>query len=133
MKKALILIILVAAVLGGYYLFFQHDSFAKDNATDQVAGTPAKGLVTMIDLGADRCIPCKMMAPIIEEVRAEYKGRAEVIFIDVWKDSKPAKQYGIRVIPTQIFFDRDGKEVYRHEGFLPKEAIVEIFARIGVK
>ncbi len=132
MKKALILIILAVAV-GGYYLIFHHDSSAKDNGTDQALELPAKGMVTMIDLGADRCVPCKMMAPIIEEVRAEYKGRAEVIFLDVWKDPKPAQQYGIRAIPTQIFFDRDGKEVYRHEGFLPKEAIAEIFAKLGVK
>ena len=132
MKKAIILII-VAAALGGYYLIFHHNSPTPVDASGQTLELPAKGMVTMIDLGADKCVPCKMMAPIIEEVKAEYKGRAEVVFLDVWKDPGPAEHYGIRAIPTQIFFDKDGNEAYRHEGFLPKEAIVEIFAKLGVK
>ena len=93
---------------------------------------PVKGMVTMIDLGANQCIPCKMMAPIIEEVRAEYKGKAAVVFLDVWKDQAPAKRFKIRVIPTQIFFGKDGKEYYRHEGFMDKEAIKAILAKQGV-
>ena len=94
---------------------------------------PVKGMVTMIDLGADKCFPCKMMAPIIEEVKNEYRDRAAVVFLDVWKDPTPARRFGIRAIPTQIFFDPTGREVYRHEGFLSKEAIKDIFARLGVK
>lgn len=86
---------------------------------------PVKDTVTMVDLGAKSCIPCKMMAPILEELKAEYQGRAEVIFIDVWEDPGQGKRFGIRSIPTQIFYDKHGKEVYRHTGFLDKEKIKE--------
>ena len=87
----------------------------------------------MVDLGAKKCIPCKMMAPILEKLEKEYAGRAAVVFFDVWEDPEPAKRFGIRAIPTQIFFDKDGKEVYRHEGFLGEEEIVHRFTEMGVK
>ena len=87
----------------------------------------------MIDLGAKKCIPCKMMAPILAKLEKEYAGRAAVVFLDVWEDPAPAKRFGIRAIPTQIFFDKAGKEVYRHEGFLSEEAIVARFKDMGVK
>ncbi len=94
---------------------------------------PVKGMVTMVDLGAGVCIPCKLMAPILEKLEKEYAGRAAVVFLDVWKDKAPVKRFGIRAIPTQIFFDQNGKEVYRHEGFLSEEEIVGRFKDMGVK
>ncbi len=94
---------------------------------------PVKNMVTLVDLGATDCIPCKLMAPILVEVRREYEGKAAVIFIDVWKNPAPARQVGIRTIPTQIFYDKEGKEVGRHEGFLDKKSIVAIFGRLGVR
>jgi len=101
-------------------------------AGSQAAGSPSPGRVTMIDLGADSCVPCKMMAPIIEELKREYAGRADIVFYDVWKDPAPAKQYGIRAIPTQIFLDREGREVHRNVGFMDKKTIVDILTRLGV-
>lgn len=92
----------------------------------------SSGRVTMIDLGATECIPCKMMAPILEELKKEYAGRADIIFIDVWKDPPQARKYGIRAIPTQIFFDAEGNEVFRHTGFMDKKRIVEVLTRLGV-
>lgn len=91
-----------------------------------VPGIPVAGTVTMVDLGAGKCIPCKAMAPILEEVREEYKGRAAVIFIDVWEkeNAEKAKAFKIRGIPTQIFYDRHGREVFRHSGFYGKKPIV---------
>ena len=68
---------------------------------------PVKGMVTMIDLGADKCVPCKMMAPIIAKIEKAYEGRATIVFIDVWKHNEQAKRFGIRAIPTQIFFDEN--------------------------
>jgi thioredoxin 1 len=93
---------------------------------------PAKGMVTMIDLGADSCVPCKLMAPILKKLEKEYKGRAAIVFIDVWKYKDQARRFGIRVIPTQIFFDKDGKEVYRHVGFMSEKAIVAQLKNMGV-
>lgn len=93
---------------------------------------PVKGMVTMIDLGADQCVPCKMMAPILEKLKKAYEGKAAIIFIDVWKDIDPARRYGIRAIPTQIFFDTGGREVNRHVGFMSEKDIVAQLTRMGV-
>lgn len=98
-----------------------------------VPEVPVKGMVTLVDLGAKKCIPCKMMAPILEKLEKLYAGKAAVIFFDVWEDPAPAKRFGIRSIPTQIFFDKKGKEIYRHEGFLSEEAIVRRLKEMGVK
>jgi thioredoxin 1 len=94
---------------------------------------PTPGMVTMVDLGADKCIPCKMMAPIIEELKGECDGVAAIHFIDVWKNPAEAKKYGISAIPTQIFYDKEGNEMERHTGFLDKKSILEIFAKLGAQ
>lgn len=105
---------------------------ARKESGNITAGLNLSGRVTMIDLGATECVPCKMMAPIMEELKEEYKGKADIIFIDVWKDPPQARKYGIQAIPTQIFFDRSGREVYRHVGFINKEQIKKILAQMGV-
>ncbi|MDR3640082.1 MAG: thioredoxin domain-containing protein [Humidesulfovibrio sp.] len=94
---------------------------------------PVKGLVTVVDLGAKTCIPCKMMAPILAELEKEYRGKAAVVFLDVREDDGPAKRFGIRAIPTQIFFDKTGKEVMRHEGFMDKMAITDQLNKLLAK
>ena len=99
-------------------------------STANAATLPVPGTVTMVDLGADSCIPCKMMAPILTKLQAEYAGRAEVAFIDVWKNPDAGKEYGIRVIPTQIFYDKAGKEVGRHEGFLDEASIRDALEKL---
>ncbi|MDM8523794.1 thioredoxin family protein [Desulfococcaceae bacterium HSG8] len=101
--------------------------------TPEPVDAPVKGMVTMIDLGAKKCIPCKMMAPILEKLKKEYDGRAAIVFLDVWKYPAPAKKFKIRSIPTQIFFDKDGKEVYRHTGFFDEKSIVAMLKKMGVK
>lgn len=94
---------------------------------------PVPGMVTMVDLGAKKCIPCKMMAPILQELQSEYRDRAAVIFIDVWENPEAAPQFSVRAIPTQIFYDAQGKEVTRHEGFMDKQSIVSILTKLGVQ
>ncbi|RJX29217.1 MAG: thioredoxin [Desulfurivibrio sp.] len=93
---------------------------------------PVKNMVTMVDLGAGKCIPCKMMAPILDKLRKEYAGRAAIVFIDVWEDRSQSARFGINSIPTQIFYDKSGKEIYRHEGFLAEEGIVAKLKELGV-
>jgi len=100
---------------------------------DEFNNLPVKGMVTMIDLGAKKCIPCKMMAPILEKMEKVYEGKAVIAFIDVWEHQEPVNRFGIRAIPTQIFFDKNGQEVYRHEGFLAEKNIVAILEKMGVK
>jgi len=92
----------------------------------------AKALPRLVDLGAGKCIPCKLMAPILEELKTEYTGRLQVDFYDVWKNPDPAKEYGIKIIPTQIFFDASGKERFRHEGFFSKEDILAKWKELGI-
>ena len=94
---------------------------------------PVKGMVTMIDLGADSCIPCKLMAPILKKLKKEYDRQAAIVFIDVWKHKGQSRRFGIRAIPTQIFFDKEGKETYRHLGFMSEKAIVAQLKKMGVK
>lgn len=89
-------------------------------------------LPRLVDLGADKCIPCKMMAPILAELKKEYAGKMEVEFIDVWKNPNAGRPYRIKLIPTQIFFDASGKELSRHEGFYGKEDILKKWKELGV-
>lgn len=81
--------------------------------------------VTFIELGADKCIPCKAMQPVMREIAKEYKGVIQVVFYDVWKIPDHAKKYGIKVIPTQVFMDKAGNEIFRHVGFFAKEDIIK--------
>lgn len=92
----------------------------------------SKHKVTFIELGADRCIPCKAMQPIMREIAEEYKDQIQVVFYDVWKDPRPARHYRIQLIPTQVFIDQNGKEIFRHVGFYPKNEILEMLKEKGI-
>lgn len=135
-KRVVILALAVMAALAIFGVvqaqFLSTGSETLDSSEKPVVSA-APGKVTMIDLGANECIPCKMMAPIIEELKKEYAGRADIIFIDVWKEPAQGKKYGIRAIPTQIFFDAEGREVHRNTGFMDKKRIVEVLTRLGVR
>lgn len=89
-------------------------------------------LPRLVDLGASRCIPCRLMAPILDELSREQKGKLEVVVIDVWEKPELARAYGVRVIPTQIFYDSKGREFYRHEGFMSKNDILAKFRERGI-
>lgn len=73
-------------------------------------------LPRLVDLGSDKCAQCKMMKPILDDLREEYAGRMDVLFLDVYKVEGAAEKYGVDVIPTQIFLDAEGKELFRHVG-----------------
>ncbi len=135
--------LLIAAVAA-----FSGIAGAQDNDPARRTGTPTsppqiqaaatsnnsstKKLPRLVDLGADKCVPCKMMAPILEGLKKEYGGRMDVEFIDVWKMPGTGKEHGIKVIPTQIFYGADGKELFRHEGFFGKEDILAKWKELGV-
>jgi thioredoxin len=92
-------------------------------------------LVTFVEIGAARCIPCKAMQPIMKAVAEEYKGQVKVLFYDVWtqQGKVDAEKYNIRIIPTQVFLDKNGKEYFRHEGYFPKEEVVKTVKMKGVR
>jgi thioredoxin 1 len=120
----------VAVVLAGAVAAWQGgERTSAATASPPVASKPVPRLV---DLGAGKCIPCKAMAPILEGLEAEFAGRMDVVFIDVWKDREAADAYGIHMIPTQVFFGADGKELGRHEGFIDREGILAKWKSLGV-
>lgn len=113
-----------------------NDESQKDGTTVKKEEKNANSIkVTFIELGSVRCIPCKKMQPIMEEIKKEYKGQVKVVFYDVrTREGKPfAYKYKIRLIPTQVFLDKDGKEYFRHEGFFPKAELVKVLKHKGVK
>ena len=101
-----------------------------------LAQTPSDTVkVTFVEIGSVKCIPCKAMQPIMKAVEEEYKGQVKVVFHDVWtpKGKEDAMKYHNRVIPTQVFLDKNGKEYFRHEGFFPKDDVVKVIKMQGVK
>lgn len=95
------------------------------------ARAESTSLPKLIDLGADKCIPCKMMMPVLDGLKEQLAGQLDVEFIDVWKNSDRATEFAVRMIPTQIFFAPDGKELYRHQGFYSKEDILAKWHELG--
>ena len=129
--KIIIVLLLAASVTAVVVLKDKGNSPAEAAQTQLL--TDKKQLPKLVDLGADKCIPCKMMAPILEELKQNYTRTFTVEFIDVWKNPDKAKEYGISIIPTQIFYDSSGKELFRHEGFFSKEDILAKWKELGVE
>jgi len=103
---------------------------AKDNPVDKARGS---GKPTMVDFGASGCRPCDMMTPILADLKKKYEGKANVLFVHVREDQILASRYGIQSIPVQVFFDKDGRETYRHTGFFPQADIEKRLAEMGVQ
>jgi thioredoxin 1 len=91
-------------------------------------------LATFIELGSVNCVPCKAMRPVMTDIETSYDGKVKVLFYDVWtKEGEPyGRKFGIRVIPTQVFLDKDGKEFFRHEGFFLASDIKKMLADRGI-
>jgi thioredoxin 1 len=138
--RILIGVLLVVAVAAVILLKTQQGATtgAAGEKSQQLAppGTAETGksapLPRLVDLGSTTCIPCKLMAPILEELRSEYAGCLEVEVLDVRRDASLAPLYNVRVIPTQIFFSAAGQELYRHEGFMSKADILTKWGALGV-
>ncbi|MHC4843738.1 MAG: thioredoxin family protein [Planctomycetota bacterium] len=112
---------------------FSNDSTANTSVVIESNKTETvKPMPRLVDLGAGKCIPCKKMAPILEKLKVEYADTFKVDFIDVWENPDEAKKYGIKLIPTQIFYDASGKELFRHEGFFSREDILAKWQEFGV-
>ncbi len=103
-------------------------------ATKESSEKNTEKKITFVELGSVKCVPCKMMEPIMEDIKKEFAGKVDVVFYDVWTEAgRPyGEKFKIRAIPTQVFLDKDGKEYFRHEGFFPKEELVKILEQ-GLK
>ncbi|MCC7409146.1 MAG: thioredoxin family protein, partial [Phycisphaeraceae bacterium] len=110
MKKTTRIVIVAALLIAaaGVLALKNHSSSGRPDAA---AASPAR-LPRLVDLGASKCIPCKMMAPILDQLSQDYAGRLEVTFIDVWENPRAGEEHRVRMIPTQIFFDAQGKELF---------------------
>lgn len=127
MKRILTIIIVLAAVAGVIVL--------KKGQKEPISPLPAHtpGMPRLLDLGSKGCTACTMLEPVLEELRSNHVGRLQVDFIDVWEHEQVATDYGIEIIPVQIFFDADGQELYRHQGFISVRDIEAKFAELGIE
>lgn len=107
----------------------------KDGKTAPKTEKSIMPLVTFVEIGSVNCIPCRAMQPIMKAVEEEFGEQVNVVFHDVWtpKGKINAAKYNIRVIPTQVFLDKDGKEYFRHEGYYPKAEVERVLKTQGVK
>lgn len=129
--KILIVAALAAAVAAALALK-QRKAPEETTPAITASATSTAKLPKLLDLGADKCIPCKAMAPILAEFKRDYADQFITEFIDVWKNPEAGKQYGVEMIPTQIFFDAEGKELFRHVGFYGKEDMLNKWKELGV-
>jgi thioredoxin 1 len=139
----ILILLAVAAAVAAAVVLKQKKTPAAGNApaqatvatTSQVTTAPsvAAKLPRLVDLGAGKCIPCKMMKPILDELKRDYASQFKTEFIDVWENPDEGKKYGIEMIPTQIFYAAEGKELFRHTGFFGKEDILAKWKELGVE
>ena len=132
MKKGNIL--LLTLVIFAIFVFPWQATFSEPSVDrrfpKEIVQSP---LPKLLDFGRGKCIPCKAMAPILKELSEEYKDRVIIKIIEIDQDPPLTMANRIRLIPTQIFFDSKNKEIFRHEGFMDKEAIKKIFQQMGVE
>jgi len=102
---------------------------AKDNPVDRARSS---GKPTLVEFGATGCVPCDMMQPVLENLRKKYQDRLNIVFIHVGEEQLLGARYGITSIPVQAFFDRLGKEVFRHTGFFAQVEVEKQLAEMGV-
>jgi thioredoxin 1 len=123
-----VVFLLMTAIPGAALPFAQ----AKSAPAVQPKNTPK---VTFVELGSVKCVPCKMMQPVMESIGKKYGGQVRIVFHDVWTDSGKAlaEPYKIRAIPTQVFLDQKGGEIFRHEGFYPESEIDKLLQKQGLK
>jgi len=124
--KIVIVVALTAAVAGVI-------AVKQNKSGSQQSQIVSKGLPVLIDLGAGTCIPCKLMAPILQELKTSFADKLQVKFLDVHENPDLISKYSVRVIPTQIFYGPSGKELFRHEGFMSKEDILAKWKELGVE
>ena len=129
MKSCLMTIVLTLLIIpeiaAGTSASEEHEEFLKN--------LPVKGMVTMIDFGKKTCTQCKMMAPILEKLGKKYEGKAAIVFINLLDDPEQQYRFRLKALPTQIFFNSAGEEVFRHTGFMAEKAIVEQLNKMGVE
>jgi thioredoxin 1 len=101
------------------------------NTNEEFQQAIKSGKPLLVDFGSNSCMPCRQLRPILKEIEKKYAGKARILIIDVYKYKDLAREYRVQLIPTLIFFDKRGKEVYRHVGAWDKDSIVEKLKEAG--
>ena len=134
-------VLLAAAFAGAIWQNYRAGSIFDANSAISIEGdlvvvkgdiSEPKGLPRLVEFGSDKCVPCRLMAPVLNELKREYDGVFSVTSIDVMENKDTAVKLGIRAIPTQIFLDASGRELYRHTGYFAKHAILAKWKQLGV-
>jgi thioredoxin 1 len=125
-KEIFVVVLLLAAI--GTIVGVKHFK----SKTTAIPFQVKTGMPLLLELGSVSCIPCKAMKVVLDELRTEYNDSMKIAFIDVWEDEKAGEQFNYKLIPTQIFFDPNGNELFKHEGFFAKEAILAKWKELGV-
>jgi len=133
MKLSFDSILIASLILAMAPVAFPQSKSTRTESKD--TAQPKKPLVTFVELGSVKCIPCRQMQPVMKAIEEKYGDQVNVVFYDVWKadQAEYAEKYGIKVIPTQVFLDKDGKEFFRHEGFYPEAEIDKLLQKRGLK
>ncbi len=141
--RVIIVVLVAAAAAGAFYMKDRDDASSMDAVPLSEAGstagggavvnlTPLEGRPRLVCLGADQCVPCRMMSPVREALAESYPDTLGIQFIDVWRDRAAGQRYNLSMIPTTIFMDADGEEKYRQTGFMDKDTIVAKFEELGI-
>lgn len=133
MKKFAVAVIFILTVFTLMFMYSSQQQKQEQASKMALPEIPSPGMVTLVNLGADSCMPCQMMQPFLDELNIEYEGQARIAFVDVWKHSDYGQRFEIFTIPTQIFFDHNGQETFRHQGYLDKNSIVKILEELVEK
>lgn len=120
-----ITLLIIPGIASGKSAAEEHEEFLKN--------LPVKGMVTMVALGKKTCTQCKMMAPILEKLKVKYEGKAAIVFINLLQDPEQQYVYNLKALPTQVFFDTEGEEVFRHVGFFSEKEIITQLNKMGVE
>lgn len=146
LAKIAVVVVLIAAIVAVVLMRNTQDkptTTTTELAADTSGDAESKGpnlllpdpdgppLPRLLDLGRGTCIPCKMMTPVLEELSHDLAGQLEVMYINIEKDPEATAKYRVRGIPLQIFFDEDGSELFRHEGFFSRDDILKKWAELG--
>ena len=138
MKKQIILTLLISIVFGSLTIAQSKKSPKRNKPAPVMKDTSvivSKPTIIFVELGSVNCIPCKAMQKVMKAVEEKYGSQLKIVFYDVWKQEQAhyAEEYKIRLIPTQVFLDANGKELKRHEGYFPEKEIDAFLQSKGLK
>ena len=138
MRKQIVLMLLISFVIGSLTIAQTTKSVRKTKpipAAKENSTIVSKPVITFVEIGSVKCIPCRMMQPVMKAIEQKYGDQVKVVFYDIWKQEQAhfAQDYNIRLIPTQVFLNAQGKELMRHEGFFPEKDIDAFLMSKGLK